>query len=607
MEAETYNQQGPMEQVPEPRTLSSIQGHKMTKLVPIEPLLGTAQTQPLLAGIVSQQIPKQAVIELKRRLRETCLSLKEEVQRHTEQATSRLARAKLPQSVAAYEAGDMLPESLWSRKVNYRELLTLKNNLHKFRDVTETARSILIDTVTQLKEDYQLDEEFRQKYPNFNGKRAKTFQQSIWVEIQADSDLLKCYPRGCALIFDAEMFEKEEKYQYLMRSRKELDNAISQCSAGEQNPHSFDTSLLNSLLINLNELLLNRQNILIDYMTNLEQFDAATSDGNHSFDIHRVSAMFDQWQSQIMNNLERQRPMLEQIFAENQRFVDAWQYENGSGEKAEFLKMLEEAAATIRILKDQLIEGTKFYRSIIPRLDKSKQAGSEQSILLAVEREEYKDMQNDRASLLKQEQDDLEFAKRLVESENSTSTEAQQSDAALALELASNGPSDASNVNGDAHMDSELSPREENGHSSTPYHGSCEPHESSDQVMAIDNFPDCSISDIAPQSSTPMHQEPQYSEHQPHEHQPHEHQPHESQPHEPQAPQSSFGQHNGERRRYSYGVGAVSVNNNEPPQVRPNDEKVAQLVEMGFDPDLAVSALISCDNNEHDALARLLT
>lgn len=329
-------------------------------------------------------------------------------------------------------------------------------------------------------------------------------------------------------------------------------------------------------------------------MTNLEQFDAATSDGsNQSFNIHRVTAMFDQWQTQIMNNLERQRPILEQIFAENQRFVDAWQYENGSGEKAEFLKMLEEAAATIRILKDQLIEGTKFYRSIIPRLDKSKQAGSEQSILLAVEREEYKDIQNDKASLLKQEQDDLEFAKRLVESENPT--EVQKSDAELAFELANNGPSNDINMNGDVPMESEPLLSDENGHSNTPHQESNTPQESHDNVMAVDNFSDGAISDAAPPSSTPMPEEPQLRNPQ----------PHEPQSHEPQAPQSSFGMHNGSRQRY--GVGAVSVNNNEPPQVRPNDKKVAQLVEMGFDPDLAVSALISCDNNEHDALAQLLT
>ena len=53
--------------------------------------------------------------------------------------------------------------------------------------------------------------------------------------------------------------------------------------------------------------------------------------------------------------------------------------------------------------------------------------------------------------------------------------------------------------------------------------------------------------------------------------------------------------------------GARFVSNFEKPTIRVDDEKMARLLELGFDPDKVAHALEKCNNNENDALNELLS
>jgi len=267
----------------------------------------------------------------------------------------------------------------------------------------------------------------------------------------------------------------------------------------------------------------------------------------------------------IQLNLDKQADLLDSILHENELFMEARDASASTAASDSCIAMIEDAIEMIDQLTKHLKEGRDFYNVVIPKLEQLKQQVGDASVRLTVERCEFEDQTKDSEERRRQEADDARMAASLAGNANgSSSNNNNTSNNSNPSNNSTNGPASNNNSNrGHNHLHHHgggggLPPPHGGGMGGglppDPRHASVNPLSSQD---GDDGGHGHSRGDTMPASS-------------------------QSQP------------------------GMVTVSHNEP-QVRVDDEKVASLIAMEFDPDKVVAALRKYDNNVEQALNELLS
>lgn len=431
-EAERENTHVHQSDVPEIHDLPKIRGQNlMATRVSLPPELHPDNLDPPMFRSLlcprAREAARQFRLQMSSLLERTMEAVKDE----TESAKMALAEVNLPQALAAYDAsvreGGGVPPDLWEKVQNIQEdgvVEKLKQELWDLRDTSEMARRTASELAKQLDSDYELDRLFREENPNFEGHSAEEVQQIVRRNLKSCLEWLDNARGGDAVLLGMlETFETDPKFKLLHYSKGQLDVLIP-----AQTGPAVDTSDLASSLVELSSLLRERERILnalrkevkdYDIWSKLKEVDDDGSDdrddviGKYDRVVELAIESFRGLILDIQVNLDKQPGLMERILYENTLFLEAKENAQSSSSSGEgCINMLEEAIETIERVQKQLREGRNFYNVVTPRLEQLQQSVSDISLRLTVERCEYEDNKKT-MEILKRDED---LAKRLAAS-----------------------------------------------------------------------------------------------------------------------------------------------------------------------------------------------
>jgi len=384
-----------------------------------------------------------------------------------------------------------------------------------------------------------------------------------------------------------ETLEVEPKFKLLHMSKGQLQNQIPTGSEGA----AYDTSTLSDLLKQLSNLLKQRDLLLsklkhTKFTYNIKEKLAKISTNSDSSSepyeavLRSALATFTQIHSEIQQNISKQPPLLHRILHENASFTNARQTNSVTMKRENIIQMIEEGIFAVNTCKSQVAEGLNFYKSIMPRLQQLKQRASENSVRMAVERLEFEEGTHGNLSKMKQEELDREMAERMAkEAEiggcNAAAATTQHKDAAVA-EKRWNMEGQQNNYG--------------ISHSSQPL-----PNTNTGTLMSQEESLKAGLltSQKQPSSQSQLHPSQQLPR---------------PIPHASDVTHRPLGGYvpPNQQTIHSNAPGAHHVSPYEQ-YTRVDDEKVASLVSMDFDPEKVVAALSKHDNNIEQALNDLLS
>jgi hypothetical protein len=502
------------EAIPPPQEVREIRGELLAK-----------GTQPLPAGLMTLKTPMftnilgdmaRAACEAFRRDMDALIEqMSQLIESKTDTARKQLASVNLPHSLTAYkqeQSGGGIPLDLWGRVdaiQQSRRMSQLKTQLWELRDVAEQARSIYKRTYSQLEEDLQMDQLFREQHSGFEGHDVHVVQNPYRGSLQNYEKLLNKSQEGdLVLLRRLEILDTDPKYKLLQFQKSQLDRLLP----GSSGEPLIDTSYLSRLLVELSAQLNDREVLLNLLKTEVKSYNirakvadidqnSQTAEQEYHQAVIMAQRSFSGIVCDIQLNVDHQMELMETILQENAQFMATRDAGPSSVNADSCIVMIEDAIEEIEQLSKHLKEGNDFYKVVIPKLEQVQQQVGDASVRLTVERYDYEDSHHNSASRRQQELDDARMAASLA-GDPSTVTQRVV-------------PHPQENPNTD------IAP------------------------------------DVLPSSAA-------------------------SRP------------------------GVVNVSHNEP-RVRVDDEKVASLVAMDFDPDKVVAALKKYDNNVEQALNELLS
>jgi programmed cell death 6-interacting protein len=490
----------------------------------------------------------------------------------TESARKALAVVNLPHSLTAYrqeQSGGGIPQDLWERvqaMQRDRRISLLQQDLWGLRDVAEQARTTYARIQSQLDFDLESDRLFRDQDNNhhhnnnnsnspggsyFEGHDAeevqKTFRQSL---ANYDRLLVTAQEGDGVLLRRLEILDTNPKYKLLQFQKSQLDRLLP--GANASSGPAIDTSHLSRLLVELSSLFHEREVLLNTIREEVKSFDIELT-LTQQVDPRAVHA-----DQEYRNALTYAQKSFDGIVYEMQNnieqqtgLVDTILQENESfmharenSPSSSSQQHTASADSCIVMIEDAMEE--------IEQLSKHLKEGKD-----------FYDVVIPKLDKLKQQVGDVSArltVERLEYDDNANRNRQEESDAMMARRM--------SNHNGGGG----------GGRSPSP--------------------------DAAPRDageggrSSEQHQQHHQQQHHQQQHQQHQHQ------------QQHQGAHNtmsnSQHTRGSSQPGFAQIFHGEP-QVRVDDEKVATLVTMEFDPAKVVAALAKYDNNMDEALNELLS
>jgi hypothetical protein len=524
----------------------------------------------------------------------------------------------------------MVPQELWERVAEIQEerlIETLKQDLWSLKDASETARGMAMELSRTLDGDLEMDRMFRDDHTNFEGHSAEEVQQTARQSLKSCEGWLEKARIGDSVLLKMlHTLDTDPKFQLVSQSRAELNHQVmvqtheqhkslsssSLYSKQDEKKLAVDTTELGNLLVELSALITERDVCLgtlheeaRDYSISdkLNKVDPLQPTAKKSYEeVVRMGLFsFRGLVLEIQQNVDKQPILMDRILSENRVFLQAREAEAGIGNSnyndndnnegsdldKTISQFLFEAISTLHRVKKQLKQGRKFYDDVMPRLNQLKQQVADISVRLTVQRCEYEDKLHQEES----ERKDAAMAASLssgLSSGNGTSNGASDNSNVRFTSTHNNNTS--SNITSDSPAVEPPSPRETTGQTETRYGLDAFTNPSSattplerrrarsssrgNQDKGIDGdeeavfnafWADANHTDAASTGETGAHP------------------PGPSQP------------------------GSYHVAADDMPQVRVDDEKVASLVGMDFDPERVVLALSKYDNNVELALNELLS
>lgn len=483
----------------------------------------------------------------------------------TESAKMALATVNLPHSVTAYnqeQSGGGLPDELWTRIVAVQKqgrIHYIQQALWELKDIAEAAESTYKHIESQLKENLLMDELFRDQYPTFDGHDASQVQMAFTNSLKNYSRLLKEASEGDQhLLLRLKKLDTDPKYKMLQFHRSQLDLLLPGIAGGGSK--SISTVPLSKKLNELTAIFEERTLFIkqlhdavknYDIYSKVAKVDIASPNAEKELQRALVesSESFDTVAYSVTNNVNIQGELLRSILSENQKFMlareEQMQSRIGSGNDSCIVKM-ENAIEEIEQLSKHLRDGKHFYDKIFPKLGKLKNQVGDLSTRLAVQRLECEE----KARQSQQEEEDAKMAASFDSSHHDNNNNNNNNDSQHNNDLTQ----DNNNSNRNYDDTKTLSSAEK----------AASNHNNNNNISNRDgnNYRHFVLDSLA--GSEGNYQSGQ--------------------------PQPGFEQ--------------VS---HDKPMVRIDDEKVASLISMDFDPEKVVAALKKCDNNMEHALNELLS
>lgn len=410
----------------------------------------TSLKRPLFQNVQKLELnsaSRQAILKFQQELDTMVREMSRMSSETMEDARVKLVNANLPHSLTAYnqeQSGGGIPIDLWERieSIQDQELLPqLKRDLWELREMAEMAVSIHSAASKQLAEDLEMDRQFRELNPRFEGHDAADVQWSFRLSLENYESLLTKSRKGDEiLIRRLGCLGSDPKYKLLQVQKSQLDKILP---AEVEGGSPIDTSKLARLLVLLSTLFDEREELLHklkmeaskdDFAEAVAKIDPASPTARQ--DYERLAQMslklFVGISSDIRGNVSRQGDLLDSILTENEHFVAA-RDAMPSNDNENCFFMIEEAIEEIEQLRKHLREGKEFYIFVIPKLEHLKHEVGDTSARLTAERCEYEDSAQSRH----QEIDDARLAASLADearSHNATVAEGGNRDHSLLSE-----------------------------------------------------------------------------------------------------------------------------------------------------------------------------
>jgi len=480
--------------------------------------------------------------------------------RQTDSARQSLSAVNLPQSLSAYSASDKgqgFPIDLW-RKIetaqNVGTLELVKVKIWDLKDISNNSRDISNSVTNQLNNDLALHSNFKSSHSSYTGKDIEELQRPLRENLTHCKNLLDNALTGDRKLFSMQdKLEHDIKFQYLNLNKAELDKLIP--SSDTSSP-SYNTSYLTKLMVELTNLIKERESLLKKFNQDASSYNFKSkliAEGKATKDlstdeckdlIDGALATFEPIKSQIESNIDKQSSLLQKILEENTLFTNTLQLVSDDNDSSQnAIHMIEEALITLETIDKQLTEGQEFYNSILPLLRQLKEQSEELSSRLEIERLGFE--QDEKRRL--QEEDDWKVAQNLEESMKNARIEESSDSNYTNLHVI---PPPAMQDRNDGNREPTLPSYEEATSTSA-------------NTQSTQN--NQNVGSYVPPPLPPV------------------------------------------RTSGNNTPGAHYVSNFENPPICVDDEKMARLLELGFDPDKVASALEKCNNNENDALNELLS
>ena len=341
-------------------------------------------------------------------------------------------------------------------------LTELQQGLWELRDNAERAHVLINETKSQLDENVRLDNEFREANPRYESKHASTveeIQASFWQSLRKYEELLHSAASGDEVLFEKlENLPTDSKFQYLTKlTQSELERLLASAAPDfasddfttgdklRRPSHSAElervAESLNQGLLDLSNLFLTREELVTVQLPQEMQasLQIATEqlmslpipeteeEQAASFEqiIQKVQPPMQQILDEIGSNLSQQTALLKGILKLNESFrilkeeqevecppVAAARSASSPSSAAEStLSTIYEALDEMEKLTHLWRQGASFYETMTPKLVKFQQQVSDVSTRLAVERFEF----GDAAARDEQEAKDAAMAAELAE------------------------------------------------------------------------------------------------------------------------------------------------------------------------------------------------
>jgi uncharacterized membrane protein YgcG len=533
-------------------------------------------------------------------------ALEQEAEEVTEEGRRTLRSVNLPRSLTLYRqerAGGGIPQDLWLRVEQLQQenrITRLQQELWDLKDVADQASALYKGIHSQLQDDLTMDQLFREQNPTFEGHDVEEIQKTFRLTLENYAHLMESAEKGDALLFKRlELLNTDPKYRLLQFRKTQLDRLIPSAAHHIHNNSTTTTQQdinveeLSRYLVELSLLFQQRDDLLdavkkqmrtkhaacvnemIQTMQQQEQQDQNDEVYLNIVASARRSLEQDMVQG-LRDNMNAQSDLLERILEENEYFCRA---RGGTSAAAaampasptdnpgdRSISIIEDALEEMDQLDKHLKEGRAFYNVVIPKLEKLQQQVGDVSARLTIDRCDF----DDKARRKHQEADD----------------------ARMAASMSSSSSHNNSNNNNN------------NTDNSSPVGG-----------MSSQNPPSSGYCTEPPPSARYLSNEQQQ-----HQHHQMRQSSNSSSNFDSGGGSSSLSSHSGHGSTGGGGVGPAvpmaSPSSSVPHHgqstgggggVRVDDEKVASLVAMDFDPDRVVAALKKHDNNVEQAINDLLS
>jgi ALIX V-shaped domain binding to HIV/BRO1-like domain len=243
-----------------------------TDIVNISKLLPALNCEPILFANVLDPKLRTYVDLFRSKAQNVIVQTEQLADRQTEVARSQLAAIQLPHAITSYQQeqnGGGIPDEIWDQIVHVQQTNTvdqLSRDTWSIQAYSDTSRVIMEQISNVLTSDLDMDTIFRQDYPNFEGHSVREIQKLFRQAIQNYQTLLDTAQESDrSLLNRCKLFTTDPKFRLLKLQKVQLDRLLPPISPTENtnsNTNTYDITVLSNFLVDLSTLFNERDTIM---------------------------------------------------------------------------------------------------------------------------------------------------------------------------------------------------------------------------------------------------------------------------------------------------------------------------------------------------------
>mmetsp|Transcript_27943 Transcript_27943/g.41260 ORF Transcript_27943/g.41260 Transcript_27943/m.41260 type:complete len:907 (+) Transcript_27943:274-2994(+) len=211
----------------------------------LPPAMDSVSISPPLFANLMGPAGRSAIVTFHQIIDRSVTEMTELAEQNTNEARKELARVNLPHSLAAYEQGDAggIPKDLWSRVDTMQKsnrISLLKRDLWNLRDMAEQAQHVFSTIQNQLQEDVDMHSLFRMQHADYQGTDVKQIQVSFRQALGNYESLLQKSQEGDKLLLTRlEKLDQDPKYKLIQFSKSQLDRLLPGNNQGSNDNNDY--------------------------------------------------------------------------------------------------------------------------------------------------------------------------------------------------------------------------------------------------------------------------------------------------------------------------------------------------------------------------------